>query len=343
MSARGQFDLFGARAGVQPAAPDANLAALRRLVPERIRLGTSSWSFPGWAGIVYDAPYGEQALARHGLAAYAAHPLLRAVSIDRTYYAPIDEATFADYAAVVPDDFRFLVKAERVLTDPEAEAPDATSGWRGDRPGGVHPRDGRPSDDRPQSDSLFLDPEYAAFAVATPAMRGLREKLGAIVFQFSPRGAGSHGGRVRFAAMLSDFLAALPRGPLYAVELRTPAFMTRAYIATLEQAGAAHCYSVHSSMLPLGEQLKRLPALANPKFIVRWMLRAGLDYEGAREQYAPFDRLVEEDVATREAIAQASVECADDDRDVIVCINNKAEGSAPLSAFRLAEAIAGKG
>ncbi|MGH7443303.1 MAG: DUF72 domain-containing protein [Longimicrobiales bacterium] len=322
MSAHGQFDLFGARAGVQPAAADANLAALRRLVPERIRLGTSSWSFPGWAGIVYDGPYGEQALARHGLAAYGAHPLLRAVSIDRTYYAPIDETAFADYAAAVPDDFRFLVKADRVLTDPEAEAPDATTGQR----------DG----------SRFLDPEHAALAVATPAMRGLREKLGAVVFQFSPRGAGSHGGRVRFAVTLSDFLAALPRGPLYAVELRTPALMTRAYVAALEHAGAAHCYTVHSSMLPLAEQLKRMPARANQKFIVRWMLRAGLDYEGAREQYAPFDRLVEEDVATRETIAQASVECADEDRDVIVCINNKAEGSAPLSAFKLAEAIARK-
>lgn len=338
MSARGQFDLFGARAGVQPAAADANLAALRRLVPERIRLGTSSWSFPGWAGIVYDAPYGEQALARHGLAAYGAHPLLRAVSIDRTYYAPIDETTFADYAAAVPGDFRFLVKADRVLTDPEAEVPDAATSQRDD-----HQRDDRPREDHQRGDSLFLDPEYAAIAVATPAMRGLREKLGAIVFQFSPRGAGSHGGRVRFAAMLSDFLAALPRGPLYAVELRTPALMTRAYVAALEHAGAAHCYTVHSSMLPLAEQLQRMPARANQKFIVRWMLRAGLDYAGAREQYAPFDRLVEEDVATRETIAQASVESADEDRDVIVCINNKAEGSAPLSAFKLAEAIAGKG
>lgn len=340
MSTRGQFDLFGTRAGVQPAAADTNLAALRRLVPERIRLGTSSWSFPGWAGIVYHAPYSEQALARNGLAAYGAHPLLRAVSIDRTYYAPIDETTFADYAAAVPDDFRFLVKAERVLTDPEAEGPAAIDGMRDDRQHDDRPRDSTRDSTR---ESLFLDPEYAALAVVTPAMRGLREKLGAIVFQFSPRGAGSHGGRVRFAAMLSDFLAALPRGPLYAVELRTPALMTRAYVAALEQAGAAHCYSVHSSMLPLGEQLKRMPARANPRFIVRWMLHAGLDYEGARQQYAPFDRIVDEDVATREAIAQASVECAEDDRDVIVCINNKAEGSAPLSAFRLAEAIAGKG
>lgn len=313
MTAREQFDLFGVRAGVAPAEADPALRALRRLVPDRIRLGTSSWSFPGWAGVVYAATHSEQALARDGLAAYAAHPLLRAVSIDRTYYASIAEQDYARYAAAVPDDFRFLVKADRLLTDPEAEATT-----------GVH----------------WLDPEHAALAVATPAMRGLGPKLGAIVFQFSPRGAGRHAGPVRFAAMLTDFLGALPRGPVYAVELRTPALMTRAYAAALEHTGTAHCYTVHSSMLPIAEQLRRIPVAANPRLIVRWMLHAGLDYEGAQAQYAPFNRLVDEDPATREMIARACVTAALDERDAIVGINNKAEGSAPLSAFRLAEAIA---
>jgi uncharacterized protein YecE (DUF72 family) len=312
VSARGQFDLFGTRAAVGPAPAAAAYAELRSRVPERVRIGTSSWSFPGWAGIVYDASYGEPALARHGLAAYAQHPLLRAVSIDRTYYAPIEAAAFAEYAAAVPDDFRFLVKAERVLTDPSAES---TTGVR------------------------FLDPQYALDAVVAPAALGLGEKLGAIVFQFSPRGAGPHG-RIRFASLLSDFLLALPRGPLYAVELRTPALMTRAYAAALAQAGAAHCYSVHASMLPLHAQLERIPATANPMLVVRWMLPSGTDYQEARAQYAPFDRLVEEDVATRARIAQAAIECVADEKDVIVCINNKAEGCAPLSAFELARAIA---
>ena len=313
MSTRGQFDLFGTRAGVGPAPAAAAYADLRTRVPEHVRIGTSSWSFPGWAGIVYDATYGEPALARHGLAAYAQHPLLRTVSIDRTYYAPIEAAAFMDYAAAVPDDFRFLVKAERVLTDPEAES---TTGVR------------------------FLDPHYAVDAVITPAVRGLGEKLGATVFQFSPRGAGPHGGRIRFASLLADFLLALPRGPLYAVELRTPALMTRAYAATLEEAGAAHCYSVHSSMLPLRQQLERIPATANPMLVVRWMLRSGIDYQEARAQYAPFDRLVEEDAETRGVIARAALECAADEKDVIICINNKAEGCAPLSAVELARAIA---
>ena len=81
-------------------------------------LGTSSWSFPGWSGLVYGRPAAsESRLARDGLAAYASHPLLTTVGIDRGFYAPLDAATFAGYAAQVPAGFRFLVKAPALVTD----------------------------------------------------------------------------------------------------------------------------------------------------------------------------------------------------------------------------------
>ncbi|WP_204320593.1 hypothetical protein, partial [Klebsiella pneumoniae] len=59
-----------------------------------LRIGTSSWSYPGWDGLVYAGEYSDSMLARKGLAAYAQHPLLRTVSIDRGFYAPIP---LADY------------------------------------------------------------------------------------------------------------------------------------------------------------------------------------------------------------------------------------------------------
>ena len=73
---------------------------------EGLYLGTSSWSFPGWAGIVYDSKVSQTTLARHGLAAYARHPLFRTVCIDRTYYSPITAEDFARYESAVPEDFR---------------------------------------------------------------------------------------------------------------------------------------------------------------------------------------------------------------------------------------------
>ena len=73
--------------------------------------------------------------------------------------------------------------------------------------------------------------------------------------------------------------------------------------------------------------------------VARWNLQAGRAYEEARADYFPFDRLVEEDEPTRAAVANLAARAAARGRGVFVTINNKAEGSAPLSVLRLAEVI----
>ena len=68
---------------VLPAAASPLLNA--PVLPPEIRLGTSSWFFPGWRGLVYDGIHPQASLSRLGLAAYAQIPLLRTVSLDRTF------------------------------------------------------------------------------------------------------------------------------------------------------------------------------------------------------------------------------------------------------------------
>ena len=287
-------------------------------MPVELRLGTSSWSFPGWEGIVYDRRVSQQTLASYGLAAYAQHPLLRTVGVDRTFYRPIACDAYRAYADAVPKDFRFLVKADRLLTspiDPEGY------GVRGHNP-------------------RFLDPQYAANEVIGPMMEGLGRKAGPLLFQFPPIPPNLVGGRGPFVERLHTFLDALPKGPLYAIELRTAAFLTDSYSKALLATGAAHCYSVHPAMASLARQLDSVQAYQQPAFVMRWMLHSGLRYEVATERYEPFDEIVDEDAKTRERIAIASLDATIAEKGVFVIANNKAEGSAPLSIFRLAERIA---
>lgn len=304
---------------VGPAALPEGLRDTAKRLPETLRMGTSSWSFPGWAGIVYDRPTTQRTLARHGLEAYAEHPLLRTVGIDRTYYRPMTSEDLRVYADSVPVDFRFLVKAHRAVTSPTDPE---THGVRTENP-------------------RFLDPDYARSEVIEPMVEGLGEKAGPLLFQFSPMAPGVVGGTRAFLDRLGDFLHALPRGPLYAVELRTPAFLDDAYAAVLEATGAAHCYNVHPAMAPLDRQLGKISPFYQPALVVRWMLHEGLEYEAARDRYDPFDRLVDEDRVSRERIAVAVLDALVAERPAFVIANNKAEGSAPLSIFRLAERIAG--
>jgi uncharacterized protein YecE (DUF72 family) len=302
---------------VGPAAESDEVRRLASALPEGLRLGTSSWSFPGWAGIVYDRVVPERTLARDGLAAYAMNPLFRTVGLDRTYYRPIPSSTFASYAQDVPDGFRFLVKADRRLTSPTD--PDA------------------PGRRAPNPD--FLDPAYAIREVVTPALEGLGPKLGPLLLQFSPGPVEVFGGAHAFAERLARFLGALPAGPLYAVELRTPELLTERYAAALEATGAAHGYTVHPAMPSIDRQTTLIAPHYQPALVIRWMLQPQLRYEAARSLYAPFDRIVDEDAPTRHEIATAALDALIAERDVFVIANNKAEGSAPLTLQRLAEHV----
>lgn len=307
-----------APAGVGPAPVSAHLEETARRIPSTVRMGTSSWSFPGWEGVVWDRPASQTTLARDGLEAYARHPLLRTVGIDRTYYRTIGVDDFRAYADAVPADFRFLVKADRLLTsptDPEA------FGVREPNP-------------------RFLDPAYAVEEVVGPLWEGLGPKMGPLLFQFSPIPPNLVGGTPAFLERLFRFLAALPDGPLYALELRTPAFLDERYKELLEATGAAHCYNVHPAMTPLARQLELVSPFYQPALVIRWMLHAGLKYDDAKDRYAPFDRIVDEDVPSRERIATAVLDATVAERQAFVIVNNKAEGSAPLSVFRLAERLA---
>jgi uncharacterized protein YecE (DUF72 family) len=315
---------------VSPAEVSPPTVALGAALPREVRLGTSSWSFPGWTGLVYAAragkPETEPRLARLGLAAYAAHPLFRTVSLDRTFYAPLSAAEFARYAADVPAGFRFAVKAPAAFTDPVVRKPGSGAAAR----------------DNP----TFLDAAGATVAFVTPALDGLGGTAGPLVFQFPPLGRRLVSDIPRTAARIAAFLAALPRrAAIYAVEVRDPELACADFAAALVAAGGVPCLAIHARMPPVAEQARAFGLDApggGPPLVARWNLHAGRQYEEAKADYFPFDRLVEEDLPSRTALAGLARAAAAAGRDVFITINNKAEGSAPLSVARLAAAIAAR-
>lgn len=301
---------------VAPAPPDPALQALGRALPSNVRLGTSSWSFPGWAGIVWDRPAQSTVLANQGLASYAAHPLFRTVGVDRTFWAPMSTDELREFADAVPNGFRFLVKAHEDLT------------WHrfpnqrryGERAGTPNPR--------------FLDASYALDHVVGPICDGLGDTAGPIVFQVPPQG-----GVPGFPDQLHRFLDALPRGPLYAVEIRDAALLTDAYAAVLHDVEAVHCLTVHPGLPDLRAQWALAQVGRGRALVARWNLAPELSYEPAKQQFSPFDRIQRPDVPRREQLAKALRWAADNDKPAWLIANNKAEGSAPLTLHHLAQRL----
>lgn len=302
---------------VGPAAVPPEVTALGQQLPAQLYLGTSSWAFSGWQGLVYDRESSAKDLAHHGLAAYAQHPLLRAVGLDRTFYAPIAAEEYAAYAAAVPEPFRFIVKAHAWCTQPLRRTPG--------------------HDEQPNA--WFLHPDYAVEQVVTPCHTGLGAKLGALVFQFSPMDVPALGGPQAFATRLHAFLAALPPGPRYAVEIRNASLLCPAYLQALTALGVCHCYNIHPRMPALSVQQERVPVETMPALLIRWSLHPTQRYEAARSRYAPFDRLVDEDLDSRQAVATLCLQAIAMGRPAFVTANNKAEGSAPGTVQRLAAQV----
>jgi uncharacterized protein YecE (DUF72 family) len=324
---------------VEAAAPGDELVRLGRRLPEGVYLGTSSWSFPGWRGIVYEDELTEARLARDGLPAYSQHPLLRAVGIDRGYYQALGAGEWARYAHQVPEHFRFVVKAPSMITDAVVRSAE-------------HPRAAA------QPNPHFLDASSATDRFVLPALEGLDGKLGALVLQFAPMPATLTRDSHALIGRLAEFIARLPRShagtaTTYAVELRNPELLTPRLVHALRQAGARLCVGIHSRMPGAARQAAALRTMdaAEPQagasdewtlkgpLVVRWNLHAGLRYEQARERYAPFSRLIDADLVTRGSLVHLIRVALRSRQPAFVIVNNKAEGCAPLSCIELARAL----
>lgn len=307
--------------GVDAVEPTVDLIQIADALPPDIRLGTSSWHFPGWTGIVWKNKHPKQQLARHGLRAYSAHPLLATVGVDRTYYRPLSANEFALYREAVTCDFQFVVKAHEHTTTSRF----SKHARYGALAGTVNRR--------------FLDATYAIDAVVGPTVDGLQDRFGVLVFQFPPQSTELTGSPGQFAERAFRFFDALPKGPRYAAEIRNANWLTADYVSALAEAGVIYCLTVHPRMPSIHQQIRIAAPAMGAALVCRWNLGHGFEYEAAKARYAPFDQVVDEDMPTREALAELCITASNCGQPVYVIINNKAEGSAPLSAFALASRI----
>jgi uncharacterized protein YecE (DUF72 family) len=309
--------------GVQPAPPLAEDIALAAALPPHVHLGTSTWSYPGWQGLVWAGKHSEATLSKTGLSAYAAHPLLRAVGIDRGFYRPLAASEFERHAQQVPPGFRFTVKAPSLVTDAL-----------------VRSEDGRGQ----QANPLFLDAAAALQDFIEPAYEGLGARIGALVFQISPLPGPLLARMNEQFDRLHALLLALPRPPagVIAVEVRDAAWLTPDLTALLRDTGARYCLGLHPKLPPLQEQLPLLRALWPGPLVARWnlnRLHGPYGYDEAEKRYGEFNEMLDPDLETRAELARIIRGTTGAGQEVFVTISNKAEGSAPLSVRALAQAI----
>lgn len=320
MAADDQLKLFGTpkvtmRARVRAAPPTDDIVAAAAALDPRIRLGATNWTTSAWDNSVWQQPYPSLTLARDGLSAYAQHPLLRTVLIDRAARVRPTTAALATMAESVPSDFRFVLAADEGLL--WGQLPDHRR---------FGPHAGR-------ANPLFFDASAMAERSVAPFVEGLGERGGLLLIRIPAQNPRGFGTRRWFPERLHGFLSELPRGPRYAVELRDHKLLTAQYASALADVGMTHCLSVHPSMPTLAEQLAIIGPVVcgQADLVVRWSMCVHLDYRAAAQNYAPYDTLVDRDARARASVGGLVADAAARDQRVWVLVDNMAEGCAPAT------------
>ena len=318
----GLFDRPEADVSASERHGNRKLELLGERLPSRLRLGTSSWTFPGWAGLVYHRRYAnKQAFLRDSLGEYAAHPLMRTVGIDRGYYAPVPPPDLEAYARQLPEGFRAAMKVWQRLTMPG------------------YPRHARYGADAGKRNPDFLNPALFAEMVNEPVRAMFSKHMGPWIVEVSPAPWPIDPGW--FCDKLDAFLTSAPRDFPFAVELRDRTLLTVDYAKTLQRNDASHVFNYWSRMPSLAAQMRVDGLLEGSLLVVRLLLPPGARYSDLKEAYAPFDRIVMPQPEMRRDLVRLVKTALDRGMECYVLVNNKAEGSSPLTVQALAELLVG--
>jgi uncharacterized protein YecE (DUF72 family) len=269
-----------------------------------VRIGTCSWKYPSWAGLVYSKAEGIDYLAEYARK-------YSSVEIDQWFWAMPDPSVAASYALSVPASFRFTVKAPNSLT------------WAN-----LSARKGK----EPEPNPRFLSAEL--FAEFLTCIAPLGDRIGMVMIQFEYLNKKKIASQEEFLKRLDAFLRASPPGVPVAVETRNNNYLTDSYFSLLRDRGAAHVFLQGYWMPPVAGVYAKYRELLSPRTVIRLH---GSDREGIeKETGGSWDRIVTARDEELRLVADMVSDMSSRGMDVYLNVNNHYEGSAPLTIEKLA-------
>jgi uncharacterized protein YecE (DUF72 family) len=228
---------------------DRMKAAVAGLAEHGVFIGTSSWKYAGWRGMLYDdaryvwrGRFSQSRFERRCLAEYA--EVFKTVSVDATFYKLPDAQFWNEFAPEVSPDFLFSLKVtDEITVKTFPQLPRFES------------RAGKPNPN-------CLNASLFASAFLAPC-EPFKKNVGLLIIEFSRFYPGDFARGRDFVEVLDRFLAEIPRGWRYGVEIRNREFLRDEYFTVLRRHGVAHIYNSWTDMPPVAEQ-SAIPASRAP-------------------------------------------------------------------------------
>ena len=284
-------------------------------VADHLRIGTCSWKYDSWKGLVYDPD--RRYRADDYLADYARH--FGTVEVDQWFWSLFpagaklpDPEVVRRYADSVPEDFRFTLKAPNAITLTHFYA----KGTKGSA------REPNPHFLSVDLLNRFLD-----------ALEPIRGKLGPVMFQFEYLNRQKMPSLPVFLERLEAFFQKAPAGFQYAIETRNPNYLKPGFVGFLREKGLGFVLLDGYYMPRIGDVTAKLDTRTAPFSIIRLH---GPDRAGIEERTGGvWNEIVEPQDDGLRTTAEIVRQNQGAGLDTYVNVNNHYEGSAPLTIQRL--------
>jgi len=297
------------------------------LAARGVFVGTSSWKYEGWRGLLYEedrylwrGKFARSRFEKNCLAEYA--EVFKTVCVDAAYYAFPTVKHLEGLAGQAPADFQFAFKVTDDIT--VKKFPNL-------------PRFGRRAG---QPNENFFNAALFAGAFLKPC-EAIRPKVGLLIFELSRFYAADYARGREFVAALDEFLGKLPSGWPYGVEMRNQQWLRPEYFQCLARHKVAHVFNSWTAMPPVGEQMALPGSRANPELVAaRFLLKPGRSYEEAVKTFQPYDRTRDVNAEARQADATLIAEgMVNPRRKTFIYVNNRLEGNALETLEAMLEAL----
>jgi uncharacterized protein YecE (DUF72 family) len=293
--------------------------SLFKLANDGIFIGTSSWKYPGWLGMLYDesryvyrGKFAKSRFEKNCLAEYA--EVFKTVCVDAAYYTFPSVNYLEGLAAQVPAGFQFAFKVTDTITlkkFPNLPRFAARAGT---------------------ANNLFLNAGIFERMFLQPC-EAIRPHVGLLMFEFSRFYPSDFAHGRDFVAALDAFLGQLPKGWPYGIEMRNHTWLKPEYFECLARHQVTHVFNSWTDMPTVAEQAALPGSQTNPELTAaRFLLKPGRKYEEAVKAFAPYDQTREINEAARRAGA-ALIKAAKNNakKRTFILVNNRLEGNALLT------------
>lgn len=287
------------------------------LAAQGVYIGTSSWKYPGWCGMLYDpsryeyrGKFAQTRFNRDCLTEYA--EVFKTVCVDAAYYTFPSQQYLEGMVNQTPDDFLFGLKVTDTVTIKK------------------FPNLARFGQQAGKPNENFLNPVLFEKAFLKPC-EPIRHAIGLLMFEFSRFWPADYEHGRDFIDDLDRFLGRLPKGWPYGIEMRNKHWLKPEYFACLERHHVAHVYNSWDAMPSVSEQMALPGSRTTPELVAaRFLLKPGRKYEQAVKTFEPYDSIKEENPEARAAgrALIAEGQAAGPKRRTFVFVNNRLEGNA---------------